>query len=179
MFDIGWTELLVIAVVAIVVVGPKDLPRLLRTLGRYLGKLRQTANEFRAQIDEAMRESELEDLRKEVEELKSVNPVENIKDSLNAMKHTFDDPPEADDTNLDWEEPDEVTETTSSPHETSEPSANANKQDKNVGEAPPQNPKNTKAKNETGKKAEAPAAAKADTPEPAEKGRAMAGESGA
>jgi sec-independent protein translocase protein TatB len=56
MFDIGWSELLVIAVVAIVVVGPKDLPRLMRSLGHYAGKLRRMAQEFKQQVDEAMRQ---------------------------------------------------------------------------------------------------------------------------
>ncbi len=67
MFDIGWSELLVIAIVAIVVVGPKELPRVLRTFGNYAGKLKRTASEFRRQFDEAMAESELEDLRQSFE----------------------------------------------------------------------------------------------------------------
>jgi sec-independent protein translocase protein TatB len=67
MFDIGWSELLVIAVVAIVVVGPKDLPRLMRNFGHYAGKLRRMAQEFKQQVDEAIREAELEDMRKAIE----------------------------------------------------------------------------------------------------------------
>jgi sec-independent protein translocase protein TatB len=67
MFDIGWSELLVIGIVAIVVVGPKELPRVLRTFGQYAGKLKRTAAEFRRQFDEAMVESELEDMRKSFE----------------------------------------------------------------------------------------------------------------
>ena len=67
MFDIGWSELLVIAIVAIVVVGPKELPRVLRTFGNYAGRLKRTAAEFRRQFDEAMLESELEDARKSFE----------------------------------------------------------------------------------------------------------------
>jgi sec-independent protein translocase protein TatB len=69
MFDIGWSELLVIAVVAIVVVGPKDLPRMLRTFGNYAGKARKVANDFKRQFDEALREAELDDVRKSVEEV--------------------------------------------------------------------------------------------------------------
>jgi len=64
MFGIGWTELLIIAIVAIVVVGPKDLPRLMRTFGHYAGKLRRMANEFKQQ---AMRETELVEVRKAIE----------------------------------------------------------------------------------------------------------------
>lgn len=71
MFDIGWSELLVIGVVALLVVGPKELPALLRTIGRYIGIVKRQANEFRAQFDEAMRETEIEQLRKEVASLKS------------------------------------------------------------------------------------------------------------
>jgi len=67
MFGIGWTELLIIAIVAIVVVGPKDLPRLMRTFGDYAGKLRRMANEFKQQ---AMRETELVEVRKAIEILR-------------------------------------------------------------------------------------------------------------
>jgi sec-independent protein translocase protein TatB len=67
MFDVSWTEIMVIGVVALLVVGPKELPSLLRTIGRYVGNIKRQAAEFRAQFDEAMRESELEQLRREVE----------------------------------------------------------------------------------------------------------------
>ena len=70
MFGIGWTELLIIAIVAMVVVGPKDLPRLMRTFGHYAGKLRRMGNEFKQQVDEAMREAELVEVRKAVEILR-------------------------------------------------------------------------------------------------------------
>lgn len=83
MFDIGWTELLVIAVVAIIVVGPKDLPAMLRTLGRYAGKVRRTASEFRSQFDEALRESELDELRSTMRDMGSMNPANEIRDSVN------------------------------------------------------------------------------------------------
>ncbi len=66
MLDIGWTEMLVIAVVAIVVVGPKDLPRLMRTVGGYVTKVRRVAGDFQKQLNDAVRESELDDIRKEV-----------------------------------------------------------------------------------------------------------------
>ncbi len=64
MFDIGWSELLVIAIVAIIVVGPKDLPRLMRTFGQYAGKLRRAASEFTRQFEDAMHEAELDEVRK-------------------------------------------------------------------------------------------------------------------
>ena len=71
MFDIGWSELLVIAVVAIVVVGPKELPRLLRTFGHYAGKLKRAASDFQRQFDDAMRESELDEMRNTFEEMRA------------------------------------------------------------------------------------------------------------
>lgn len=67
MFDITSSKLLILAVVALIVVGPKDLPILLRTVGKYLGIVRRHAAEFRSQFDEAMREAELDQLKKEFE----------------------------------------------------------------------------------------------------------------
>jgi sec-independent protein translocase protein TatB len=69
MFDITSSKLLILGVVALIVIGPKDLPILLRTIGKYLGMMRRQANEFRAQFDDAMRETELEQLKKDVETL--------------------------------------------------------------------------------------------------------------
>jgi sec-independent protein translocase protein TatB len=71
MFDIGWSELLIVGIVALVVVGPKDLPVLLRTIGKYVGMMRRQATEFRAQFDDAMRETELEQLKQDVTKLKT------------------------------------------------------------------------------------------------------------
>src|SRR3569833_3202676 len=68
--EIGATELLVIAAVALIVVGPKDLPILLRKLGQFMGKLRNMANDFRASFDEMARQSELDELRREVEAMR-------------------------------------------------------------------------------------------------------------
>jgi sec-independent protein translocase protein TatB len=68
---IGGGELVLIAVVALVVVGPKDLPKLLRQLGRFVGKMRRMADEFRTSFDDMARQSELDDLRKEVDALRS------------------------------------------------------------------------------------------------------------
>lgn len=64
MFDVGAPELLVIAIVAIVVVGPKDLPRLLRTVGQWVGKARRATQHFRSGIDAMIREAELEEMQK-------------------------------------------------------------------------------------------------------------------
>jgi sec-independent protein translocase protein TatB len=69
MFDITSTKLLLLGIVALVVIGPKDLPVLLRTLGRYAGMIRRQAAEFRSQFEDAIRESEIADLKKEVESM--------------------------------------------------------------------------------------------------------------
>jgi sec-independent protein translocase protein TatB len=66
MFDIGWSELLVIAAVAIIFVGPKDLPRMMRTIGQYMAKVRAMAREFQTSFEDLARETELDELRKEV-----------------------------------------------------------------------------------------------------------------
>jgi sec-independent protein translocase protein TatB len=79
MFDIGWSELLVVAVVAIVVIGPKDLPKLARTVGHYAGKLRRAAADFQRQFEEAIRESEAEEVRKNIESIKSTMGTVDLK----------------------------------------------------------------------------------------------------
>ena len=71
MLDIGWSELLVVAIVAIVVVGPKELPKLMRTFGFYAGKIKRAAGDFRRQFDEAMAESEAEEVRKNIEAIRA------------------------------------------------------------------------------------------------------------
>src|SRR3954447_18709217 len=70
MLDIGWSELLLIAVVAIVVIGPKDLPDALRSLGRMTTKLRRMAGEFQGQFNQAIREANLEDVKKDFDALR-------------------------------------------------------------------------------------------------------------
>jgi len=67
MLDIGWSELLMVAVVAVVVVGPKELPKLMRTFGFYAGKLRRAASDFQRQFEEAVVESEADEVRKNIE----------------------------------------------------------------------------------------------------------------
>ena len=64
MFDIGASELLMIVIVAVVVIGPKDLPRALRTAGKWIGKVRRTSNHFRSGIEAMIREAEMEEMEK-------------------------------------------------------------------------------------------------------------------
>jgi sec-independent protein translocase protein TatB len=89
MFDIGWSELLVIAVVAIIVVGPKDLPGMLRAFGKTMSQVRRTANDFKRQFNEALREAEdesgLKDTSEQLKGIGSINPVADVKQELNEL----------------------------------------------------------------------------------------------
>jgi sec-independent protein translocase protein TatB len=91
MLDIGWTELLVIAIVLIVVVGPKDLPPMLRAFGKMTKRLRTMAGEFRQQFDEALREADLDDVRKTLSDAQKLNPVNSLKDALNPLRQMGND----------------------------------------------------------------------------------------
>ncbi len=71
MFDISWSELLILGIVTLIFVGPKELPVFMRTIGRYAGIVRRHANEFKGQFDAAMREAELDSMRKEVEQMQN------------------------------------------------------------------------------------------------------------
>src|SRR4030088_607473 len=70
MFDIGWSELIVIAVVALIAIGPKELPGVLRMVGQWMGKARKMAAEFQGQFNEAMREAEMADLKKTFDDVR-------------------------------------------------------------------------------------------------------------
>ena len=96
MFDIGWGELLVIGVVALLVVGPKELPALLRTIGQGMTKLRRMASEFQGQFQEAMREAEIADLKKEADKLmesaSSMNPLAQVEKIGDDLQKALDTP---------------------------------------------------------------------------------------
>ena len=98
MFDIGWSELLVIGVVALIAIGPKELPGVLRTVGQWMGKVRRMASEFQDQFHEAMREAEMADLKKQVDEASAKatstfnNPLETAQKEVEAA---FDTEPAA------------------------------------------------------------------------------------
>lgn len=82
MFDIGWQELLVIAVVALIVIGPKDLPRALKAITQWIGKLRALANDFQRGLDDVVREAELDDLKKKLTETTSVDVARQIENTI-------------------------------------------------------------------------------------------------
>ncbi|MDQ0316232.1 Sec-independent protein translocase protein TatB [Amorphus orientalis] len=88
MFDIGWTELLVVAAIAILVVGPKELPSMLMTFGRTVGRMRRMANEFQSQFNDVLKEAErqanVDDVRKDIEKAGSVT------DPFKSVRHMID-----------------------------------------------------------------------------------------
>jgi sec-independent protein translocase protein TatB len=90
MFDIGWSELLVVAVVMILVVGPKDLPGMLRAFGKTMSQVRSTANDFRRQFNDALRDAEneagLKDAGDQLNSIGSVNPMAEVTKGLNDLK---------------------------------------------------------------------------------------------
>lgn len=96
MFDISWGEMIVVGVVALLVIGPKELPGVIRAVGRSIAKLRTMAGEFRGQFDEAMREAELQDVKKSFDDIKdtatglatsTLDPLrDQFKDSIDTIK---------------------------------------------------------------------------------------------
>jgi sec-independent protein translocase protein TatB len=87
MFDFfSWSHILIMLVVALVVVGPKDLPRLMNMAGKWAGKARGMAAEFRRSFDEMARESELAELRKEIDDLKKNNPISDLANSMASVE---------------------------------------------------------------------------------------------
>ena len=97
MFDIGWGELLLIGIVALIVIGPKELPGALRSLGQWVTKIRRMAGEFQNQFQEAMREAELADLKKEVDdmtthasEMAHFDPLEGVRKDVEAAQREIE-----------------------------------------------------------------------------------------
>ncbi len=89
MFDISWTEFLLIGIVALVFIGPKELPGVMRTLGQYTRKIRGMAADFQNQFQEAMREAEMTDLKKSVDDLasdiKNYDPLKSAREDVEAI----------------------------------------------------------------------------------------------
>lgn len=103
MLDLGWSELMVVAVIALIVVGPKELPRVLRAVTQAISKVKGLAREFQSGLDEMAREAELTDLKKSVQDVSrgnlnqaledTVDPTGDVKKSLDEMKSTVEDNP--------------------------------------------------------------------------------------
>jgi len=97
MFDFSWGELLVVGAVALIAIGPKELPGVLRTVGQWMTKMRRLAAEFQGQFHEAIREAEMADLKKEVDEMtdtaKSYTNFDPLGDIQKDIDSTFADKP--------------------------------------------------------------------------------------
>ena len=97
MFNFGWGELVVIGIVALIAIGPKELPTVLRTLGQWMGKVRRMANEFQGQFHEALREAEFADLKKHADDISSsvseIGQIDPIGDMQKDVERTFDETP--------------------------------------------------------------------------------------
>ena len=89
MFDISWTEFLLIGIVALIVIGPKELPGVMRTMGQWTRKLRSMASDFQHQFQEAMREAEMTDLKKQVDDMahdiKNYDPLQGVRTDVEAI----------------------------------------------------------------------------------------------
>ena len=95
MFDFfSWQHLSIMLIVALVVVGPKDLPRLMNMAGKWAGKARAMAGEFRRSFDEMARESELAELRKEIDDLKKNNPITDVANTMTGVQADIGNPME-------------------------------------------------------------------------------------
>jgi len=89
MFDISWTEFLLIGIVALIVIGPKELPGVMRTMGQWTRKLRGMASDFQHQFQEAMREAEMTDLKNQVDnmahDIKNYDPLQGVRTDVEAI----------------------------------------------------------------------------------------------
>jgi sec-independent protein translocase protein TatB len=100
MFNLGWGELVVIGIVALIAIGPKELPTVLRTLGQWMGKVRRMANEFQGQFQEALREAEFSDLKKHADDISSsvaeFSTIDPLADVQKDVERSFEETPAAD-----------------------------------------------------------------------------------
>jgi sec-independent protein translocase protein TatB len=102
MFDIGWSELVVIAVVALIAIGPKEVPGVLRMVGQWMGKARKMAAEFQGQFQEAMREAEMADLKKTFDEVKETATSMAGGNVMTSLQKDVTDSLRIDDLNKDY-----------------------------------------------------------------------------
>jgi sec-independent protein translocase protein TatB len=109
MFDIGWSEMAVILMVALIVIGPKDLPRVARTIGKWTGKARGMAREFQRSLDDMAREAELQDVKAEIDKLSRVDVRHRIEETIDPagdLRRTLNTPVAASLRDDDMDEPD-------------------------------------------------------------------------
>lgn len=82
MLELGWTEIMLIAGVAVLVISPKDLPRAMRTAGQWVGQVKRMARGFQSQVDKAIREADLEDVRKDVQSVTKYDPLGDVRKEM-------------------------------------------------------------------------------------------------
>lgn len=93
MLDIGWSEFLIVSIVALVVIGPRDLPKAMYTVGKWVRTARKVAGEFQRHVDDMVRDTELDEVRKGLQSAKNFNPkhqLEKFVDPKGQLKHAFD-----------------------------------------------------------------------------------------
>lgn len=148
MFDIGWSEMAIIMVLALIVIGPKDLPRVARTIGQWVRKGRMLAREFQTSLEDMAKEAELDDVKKEIEKVGATDlkkTVENTIDPKGELTKAFDT----------------STETPSSNGDTKALNGSAKTSDAAQTTASPSRATDAKAKASTAKSPAKPAAGKA------------------
>jgi sec-independent protein translocase protein TatB len=99
MFDIGWSEMAIIALVALIVIGPKDLPRALRSVGQWTRKARMLTREFQSGLDEMIREADLDDARKAIKSAQSFRPDKLVRETIDPtgeVEKSLSGPPDKD-----------------------------------------------------------------------------------
>jgi sec-independent protein translocase protein TatB len=109
MFDIGWSEMAVILMVALIVIGPKDLPRVARSIGKWTAKARGMAREFQRSLDDMAREADLQDIKAEVDKLSRVDVRHRLEETLDPqgdLRRSLNAPVDADLRGSDMAEPD-------------------------------------------------------------------------
>ena len=119
MFDIGWTEITFILIFTIIVIGPKELPRVLRTVGQWVGKAKSMTSEFRGHVDDMIRDTELDEVKKQIDSAGSFDPNSALEETIDPdgdIKSAFDfnedkysNPSDLDDATLDEKIPDDET----------------------------------------------------------------------
>jgi sec-independent protein translocase protein TatB len=129
MFDISWTEFLLIGIVALIVIGPKELPAVMRSLGQWTRKIRSLAADFQNQFHEAMREAEMADLKKQVDDvasdIKQYDPLKDVRADVEAIGKNLDDSVKAPEQSADGVAKDAAKDATKTPDRTAVPSSEA------------------------------------------------------
>ncbi len=102
MFDIGWSEIAIIVVVGIIIIGPKDLPRVLRVMGQMVGKAKALTREFRGHVDDIIRESELDEVKRQIDNAgetgmqgmieNTIDPDREFRDAVDLSGDELNDP---------------------------------------------------------------------------------------